>query len=626
MIDKMKKITMLVSTAEYASFLEDLRELGLVHVAELQHGAMSPELQEAMDKAEHCRRTLAQLENLVAGLKDTNTYTARPADVERGREIPAQVDALFEEEKKHLLAVESLKRDLAKAEPWGEFDRNAFQKLEAAGYHPYYFTCQSGSFRKEWEEELPLMVVSELNKRTYFVVVATECPDIKAEEVTLTPYGPAHYEAEIRKEEASVKSVREALLRLYGEEQDSLRAALVAYENATDLTQVRLNTESVAQDYVKLINGWVLEEKADSVEQFLKDHHAYYEMESPEITDDDVPIQITNNAYSRLFEPILRMYSLPKYRDLDPTVYFAPFFMLFFGLCMGDAGYGLLIMLASFFIYKKGGDMKAYGSLGLFLGGMTVVCGLLTGSFFGIDLSQSDWAVLAPVKHYFISENNFTLFGYSPMMVISVVIGLVQVLLGMVLSGIKTARLYGWQFAVGKLSWVAALILLVLIFGVPACGVQWPTAVLYIFYALLAVAAVGIYLFNSPDSYKKPVLGVFSNLASGVWSTYNMATGLLGDLLSYIRLFALGLTGGVLGSVFNSLAVDMSPQVPVVHELVFLLILLFGHGINFALCMISSFVHPMRLTFVEFFKNADYEGGGKAYNPFRLHKVKERAS
>jgi V/A-type H+-transporting ATPase subunit I len=626
MIDKMKKITMLVSSVEYASFLEDLRELGLVHVAELQQGAMSAELQEAMDKAEHCRRTLTQLETLAAGLKDTNTYTPCPMDVERGKEIPSQVDALFEEEKKHLLSVESLKRDLIKAEPWGEFNRNAFQKLEATGYHPYYFTCQSGSFRKEWEEEFPLMVVSELNKRIYFVLVAKECPDIKAEEVTLTPYGPAHYEAEIQKEEANVQTVRQTLLRLYGEEQDSLRAALVAYENASDLSQVKLNTESVAQDYVKLINGWVLEEKADSVEQFLISHHAYYEMSSPEIMDDDVPIRITNNAYSRLFEPILRMYSLPKYRDLDPTVYFAPFFMLFFGLCMGDAGYGLLIMLASFFIYRKGGDMKAYGSLGLFLGGMTVVCGLLTGSFFGIDLSTSDWAVLAPVKHYFISENNFTLFGYSPMMVISVIIGLVQVLLGMTLSGVKTARLYGWQFAVGKLSWVAALILLVLIFGVPACGVEWPMAVLYIFYALLAVAAVGIYLFNSPDGYKKPVLGVFSNLASGVWSTYNMATGLLGDLLSYIRLFALGLTGGVLGSVFNSLAVDMSPQVPVVHELVFLFILLFGHGINFALCMISSFVHPMRLTFVEFFKNADYEGGGKAYNPFHLHKVKERAS
>ena len=100
-----------------------------------------------------------------------------------------------------------------------------------------------------------------------------------------------------------------------------------------------------------------------------------------------------------------------------------------------------------------------------------------------------------------------------------------------------------------------------------------------------------------------------------------MSTGLLGDLLSYIRLFALGLTGGVLGSVFNQLAMEMSPDVPVVHELVMLIILLFGHGINFGLCMISSFVHPMRLTFVEYFKNADFEGNGKEYQPFQV-KVK----
>ena len=97
-----------------------------------------------------------------------------------------------------------------------------------------------------------------------------------------------------------------------------------------------------------------------------------------------------------------------------------------------------------------------------------------------------------------------------------------------------------------------------------------------------------------------------------------MATGLLGDLLSYIRLFALGLTGGVLGSVFNNLAMDMSPDIPVVHEIVMVIILLLGHGINFGLCMISSLVHPMRLTYVEYFKNADFEGNGKEYQPFMV--------
>jgi V/A-type H+-transporting ATPase subunit I len=103
-----------------------------------------------------------------------------------------------------------------------------------------------------------------------------------------------------------------------------------------------------------------------------------------------------------------------------------------------------------------------------------------------------------------------------------------------------------------------------------------------------------------------------------------MSTGLLGDLLSYIRLFALGLTGGVLGSVFNSLATDMTESMPAyIRWLPMILILLFGHGINFALCIISSFVHPMRLTFVEYFKNAEFEGGGKEYTPFKMKKYKK---
>ena len=119
-------------------------------------------------------------------------------------------------------------------------------------------------------------------------------------------------------------------------------------------------------------------------------------------------------------------------------------------------------------------------------------------------------------------------------------------------------------------------------------------------------------------------LGERLNLGGGLWATYGMATGLLGDLLSYIRLFALGLTGGVLGGVFNSLAYDLTSSIPwFVRWVPMVLILLAGHGITFALSMISAFVHPMRLTFVEFFKNADFEGGGKAYTPFRKIQTKE---
>ena len=286
---------------------------------------------------------------------------------------------------------------------------------------------------------------------------------------------------------------------------------------------------------------------------------------------------------------------------------------------MGDAGYGLLILVASIIMRGKlKPDLKPYGTLGIFLGAMTIICGSLTGSFLGIDLTKTDWAFLAPMRPYFISDSNFTLFGYSPMMVISVFIGLVQVLLGMVLAAAKAAKLYGWKFGVGKMSWVVALVSLILCFGVPACGVALPSIVTYILYVVIGISALGIYFFNSPDK------NIFMNFGSGIWATYNMATGLLGDLLSYIRLFALGLTGGVLGSVFNQLATDMTSDMPwAIRWLPMLIILLLGHGINFALCMISSFVHPMRLTFVEFFKNADFEGAGKEYSPFKLKVFKK---
>ena len=207
------------------------------------------------------------------------------------------------------------------------------------------------------------------------------------------------------------------------------------------------------------------------------------------------------------------------------------------------------------------------------------------------------------------------------MMVISVIIGMVQVLLGMILKGCKAIKNYGWPYAVGTFSWVVVLLGAIVLYGLPACGVELAIWVQYLLMGIIGISAVGIFLYNNPASYKKPVLGVLSNIGGGVWETYGMATGLLGDLLSYIRLFALGLTGGVLGGVFNSLALDMTADLDLwLRILVMVLILLLGHGITFALSMISAFVHPMRLTFVEFFKNADFAGGGKEYDPFRKLK------
>ena len=120
-----------------------------------------------------------------------------------------------------------------------------------------------------------------------------------------------------------------------------------------------------------------------------------------------------------------------------------------------------------------------------------------------------------------------------------------------------------------------------------------------------------MFFFNSPGK------NIFVNFGLGIWNTYNNVSGLVGDLLSYIRLFAIGLSGGILAMVFNQLAVGMSPDIPVVKQLVMLLILLLGHSINLFMCVLSSVVHPLRLTFVEFYKNAGFEAATRVFTPLK---------
>ena len=618
MIENMKKLTFLVTSKEYDHFLSELRRVGVVHIAQKQQGSTSDELQQALAVDTRFKESLKVLEYSETTYAEEfgDSYTMKAADPQKGKDVIEEVEELKTRENTLLHQIEEASKNKEALEPWGEFSWETLSRLEKNGYKPWFFSVSPKLFKKEWVDKYFATIISEDAKKCYFVTFGSQCPDISAERIDLPAESLSMYVGQVEALTQDLKEVRRSLFQLAKEQKNALLAAKIQNENDIDLSKVHLSTESIAGDAVKLMVGWVLEENAQSVCQFLDDSKIYYEVENPAF-EDDVPIKLKNSSYTTLFEPILKMYSLPNYQDLDVTPFLAPFFMLFFGLCMGDAGYGLLILLVSVFLHRKlQPEQKGYAKLGVYLGGMTLLVGILTGSFFGIDLSQSDWAFLAPVKHLFVNEKNYTIGGYSPMMVVSVIIGLVQVLLGMVLAAGKAMKNYGWRYGIGKLSWVVGILASIVCFGLPACGVALPSFLTYVLDGIIALAVFGIFFLNSPKK------NAFMNFGIGLWDTYGMATGLLGDLLSYIRLFALGLTGGVLGGVFNELAIDLTSSMSWgVRWLPMLIILLLGHGINFGLCMISSFVHPMRLTFVEFFKNADFAGGGKEYDPFRMKKL-----
>ena len=246
-----------------------------------------------------------------------------------------------------------------------------------------------------------------------------------------------------------------------------------------------------------------------------------------------------------------------------------------------------------------GQTMKPILSLVQLLAASTFFCGMLTGTFFGANFYDLDWPFIQRMKHAIAMDNN-------DMFQLSLLLGVIQILFGMILKAVNQAIQFGFKYAVGTIGWIILLVSVGLAAVLPVVFPMGGTAHLVI----LAIAGAMILFYNSPDK------NIFINFGLGLWDSYNMVTGLLGDILSYVRLFALGLSGGILASVFNSLAVGMSPDNVIAGPIVMVLIFVIGHSINIFMNVLGAMVHPMRLTFVEFFKNSGYEGGGKEYKPF----------
>jgi V/A-type H+-transporting ATPase subunit I len=312
---------------------------------------------------------------------------------------------------------------------------------------------------------------------------------------------------------------------------------------------------------------------------------------------------LKNNKFTRLFEMIGELYDLPNYHELDLTVFFAPFYMLFFGLCLGDAGYGLLLLLGALIARPKMKPaMKPIMSLVAILGGATTICGIIGGTLFGISLVDANWAWLASFKKFMLdSQQMFNL---------ALILGGVQIIFGMIVKAFGTIRRYGFAYSLETWGWLILFLGGGSLYLINSKSLLSENVALYWCIVVLTLAGLLIFIFNTPK--RNPLI----NIGAGLWNTYNMVTGVLGDLLSYIRLFALGICGGVMGFVFNDLAMQLSGDIPVVSHIVMLIILLAGHSLNIFMSGLGAFVHPMRLTFVEFYKNAGFEGGGKKYKPF----------
>lgn len=328
---------------------------------------------------------------------------------------------------------------------------------------------------------------------------------------------------------------------------------------------------------------------------------------------DDAPVKLKNNKFAEPAQNILTMYASPSKSDIDPTPVLAFFFYFFFGMMFSDAGYGILMVIATALmikIFKPDKKMRNNLKLFQYCGISTTLWGLVFGSIFGdapaavynmftgASLTMADilpWPTLDPQK------DALTL------MIISIALGLVHILVGMgckFIVCIKQKDYAGAFFDTGF--WMLMLIG----FAVLAAGLVI-SPVLVTVGAVIAIAcAVGLVLTQGRG--KKGIVG---KAVGGLASLYDI-TSYISDLLSYSRLLALGLTTGVMAQVFNMLATMMGTNV---LGIVFMIIIfIIGHLINIGLNALGSYVHTMRLQYVEMFSKF-YEGGGKEFEPFSLN-------
>jgi len=399
---------------------------------------------------------------------------------------------------------------------------------------------------------------------------------------------------ELNEKEEDIKG----FIKNYSENREEIEIVHEYYSNIHDIANASDNF--LNSNNVLAIEGWVPTNLINKLEETIKGvagEDYYLTFEDAQVGDPEVPILLKNNKIVKAFESITKMYSIPKYSEVDPTPLLTPFYLVFFGMMMADMGYGLLMIIASAIALKcfnLEDSKKDFIRFFFYLGFPTFIVGALYGGFFG-DIIKGLKGVVDPAKDVVI------------ILIVSMVLGLIQLYFGLGVKAYMLIKEHKPLDAVYDVfSWYAALTGALLLLGGGPLGLS-PMVVTIGKWVMI----VGMILIVLTGGRENKNIG--ARLGAGLYSLYGIS-GYVGDLVSYSRLMALGLAGGFIGSAFN-LMISLLGNGPVkwiVGPIIFIL----GHVFNLLLSALGAYVHTCRLQYVEYFGKF-YEGGGKEFKPFK---------
>lgn len=617
MIERMKRVDFLMSINDSEIFLDDLQALGLVHICSQSladdDGLLSLE------------KRITAFENTIAALHKYHTSSAETLILDESIIMDAEVF----QEKVHtsleMLGKLETERDehrhnLDILAHWGNFDSSEMRAIEDAGVRISFHVASKKQFLHVDISDRYIELISEKLSKLLFVEFIPS--DFSEREPLFPPenfprIGVDRLKEKLEKCISQINEIEQKLHILALNAQileDSIRELKREHERR----MASLSLGSAPEGSICFLSGYIPVSSLSQIQNFLEQRSILPVFSEPDKSE-TTPVLLRNNSVTRLFEPITRIFGLPQYVEIDTTPFFAPFFAFFFGICLADVGYGVLLFLASLvglFVLKKH-TLRLFAMLGFILGCSTIIGGVLLNTIFGVKLD------ILPR----IPEEIRTLILFKDLndaMVFSIFLGVLQISLGFTLQVVNKIRQDGFVaalFPIGTFLFLLGSLVMGInsFFGTDFSIGPMKVGLWVNFFGrgsmvgimMLCVGIALIMLFNNhrKSIWIRPVLGILE--------MYGIASGLLGDILSYIRLFALALAGALLGGAINLIAMMVRGEQPNFFSWIFMiLILLGGHSINFALAALGAFVHPLRLTFVEFYKAVGFSGGGYPYTPY----------
>lgn len=607
MIEKMKMVYVVSSLSRKKEMLDGLKKLGVMHIAEKKAATHA-----VTEEFSELSKTVSMLAEYVPEKKELKNLEKPPVMTGEafGRMYSDVKDAV---ERKSVLTHELtiIMAELDRIGPWGEFNPEDLDTLRDHRFELFFYRASAETYAQlVADEEIKVIHIKDVKKDVLFASIGALPPQFAATEFYLPERGAADLE-EAENECTQGIEECEAVFRNAALYMESFNAAMLRAQNAEFMSSASETAES--DDNFVWLSGYVPEVDIEAFKASASENGWAWAVSDVEDDDEKIPTKLRFGKISGLIQPVFDILGiLPGYRETDISLWFLLFFTLFFAMIIGDAAYGMLILLgtAGYVIKTKKRNTATY--LLFVLSIATIIWGAITGTWFGMESAMKVPFLKAMVIPSFANYPEY--FGVTAsaqqnaIMKFSFSIGAIQMALGSLLAVKKkiSEKNLSW---VADLGWLIAVVAMYLLSLYLVIGEKLPIKPIFI---CIGIAFVLVVMFGGMSPDKTFGQGLKAGLADS-FTVFLNTISCFGNVMSYIRLFAVGMAGLAISQSFNNIAAGFGGPMVILAVVVVLI----GHGLNIIMCFLSVVVHGVRLNVLEFSGQVGLEWTGIAYEPFK---------